>query len=172
VASRVALPVTVEVHMPRTSAGQSIRLFTAAAVITAVACRPAPRGGSAAAGSITISRAVVSAPAGPSEAPAFLVLDNHGPAADSLIAVVSPDADSVSLHTVTAGRMEPLSAIVLPAERRVRLAPGQYHLMLKGLRRPLASGDTVSLELQFSRAGPVVVRAPVLRYSEAVSALH
>ena len=122
-------------------------------------------------GGTAISGAVVSAPAGPMEAPAFLRLDNRGPAADSLIAVASPDADSVSLHTVTAGRMEPLSAIVLPGGRRVRLAPGQYHLMLEGLHRQLASGDTVTLELRFAVAGGVRVRAPEHRYSEAVGGL-
>jgi len=158
--------------MRRTPPGRFIGLLTFAAAITAAACRPAPRGGSAEAESIAISRAVVSAPGGPMEAPVFLLLDNRGAAADTLIAVASPDADSVSLHTVTAGRMEPVSSIALPAGSRVRLAPGEYHLMLKGLHRRLAIGDTVTLEFHFAAAGPVVVRAPVLRYSEAVGALR
>jgi copper(I)-binding protein len=145
-----------------------LRLAVVAAMSVAAGCRPAPHGGSAEAGSITISHAVVSAPAGPMEAPAFLLLGNRGPAADTLVAVNCPDADSVSLHTVTAGRMLPVSGIAVPAGGRVRLAPGEYHLMLEGLRRPLAVGDTVTLELHFAVSGPMLVRAPVLRYTEAV----
>ncbi len=143
--------------------------LAAVAALGVTACRPAARGGGAVAGSVTISHAVVSAPAGPMEAPAFLLLANRARAADTLVAVDSPDADSVSLHTVTAGRMLPVSGIAVPAGGRVRLAPGEYHLMLRGLRRPLVVGDTVTLELRFAVAGPVQVRAPVLRYTEAVS---
>jgi copper(I)-binding protein len=40
--------------------------------------------------------------------------------------------------------------------------------MLRGLRRPLTVDDTVTLDLRFAVAGPVRVRAPVLRYTEAV----
>jgi copper(I)-binding protein len=155
--------------MRRMRVGRLIPVASLAAV-AALGCGRAPRGGSAALGPIAISGAVVSAPLGPKEAPAFLVLENRGAGADSLIAAASPDADSVSLHTVSGGRMEPVSAIVLPARDQVHLAPGAYHLMLEGLHRPLATGDTVSLELRFAAAGRLTVRAPVLRYSEAVSA--
>jgi copper(I)-binding protein len=149
-------------------ARRAVRLLAVVALLGATACRPAARGGRAAVGHMAVSHAVVSAPAGPMEAPAFLLLANRGPAADTLVAVDCPDADSVSLHTVTAGRMLAVSGIAVPARGRVRLAPGEYHLMLEGLRRPLAVGDTVTLELHFAAAGLVQVRAPVLRYTEAV----
>jgi copper(I)-binding protein len=136
--------------------------------VAAAACHAASHGGSAAQGAISITHAVVSAPAGPPEAPAFLVLQNRGTAADTLRAVQSSDADSVLLHTMIAGRMALASGIAIPAGERVRLAPGGYHLMLRGLRHPLAVGDTVTLDLEFAAAGNARVRAPVLRYTEAV----
>ena len=36
---------------------------------------------------------------------------------------------------------------------RVELKPGSYHLMLIGLKRALAPGQTVTLTLEFERAG-------------------
>jgi copper(I)-binding protein len=67
--------------------------------------------------------------------------------------------------------MVTLSRIEIPARGKVLLAPGFYHLMLKGLRRRLAIGDTVSLELWFAPDDTLKVRAPVLRYTDAVNEL-
>ena len=67
--------------------------------------------------------------------------------------------------------MQPVTQIAVPAGGRVLLAPGHDHLMLEGLRHALAVGDTVALALLFNPGGAVTVRAPVLRYTEAVSEL-
>jgi periplasmic copper chaperone A len=131
------------------------------------ACRPS-RGGSAQAGDIAITHAVVPAPASPSEAAAFLTINNLGLAVDTLVAAASPDARQVMLHEMASGRMQATPVLVIPPGGPVRLAPGSFHAMLAGLTRPLAIGDTVTLELQFARAGRVTVRAPVLRFTEAV----
>jgi len=139
----------------------------AVAVVAGLSCRTAPSGGAAEQGSLVISRAAVSiSPAG-APAPAFLHVDNRGPAADTLLTVTSPDADSVILHTMVGGQMEHVPSLVIPAGARVRLRPGSYHLMLEGVR-PLALGDTVTLVLRFAMAGEVPVRTPALRYSDAV----
>jgi len=116
------------------------------------------------------SHAAVPAPPAPTEASAFLTLDNRGSAPDTLLGVESPQAGGVMLHEMVGGRMEMVTAIPLPAGRQVRLVPGSYHLMMHELTGPLAAGDTVTLTLRFARADPVVVRAPVLRYTEAVEA--
>lgn len=50
----------------------------------------------------------------------------------------------------------------LPAGETVRLQAGGLHLMLVGLRRPLAAGDVVPLTLTFERAGEVGLALPVL----------
>lgn len=133
----------------------------------ALACRP-DRGGSASAGAISISHAVVPAPVSPSEATAFLTIDNTSLEADTLVTATSPEADSVVLHEMAGGRMQAMPVLVIPPGGPVRLAPGSFHAMLAGLTRPLAAGDTVTLELRFARAGPLTVRAPVLRFTEAV----
>ncbi len=135
--------------------------------VLALACRP-DRGGRAVAGDISITHGVVPAPPSPSEASVFLSIDNLGLAADTLLEVRSPEADSVLLHEMVEGRMQVAAALEIPPGGPVRLAPGSYHLMLHGLTRRLAAGDTVTLELHFARAGSATLRAPVLRYTEAV----
>jgi copper(I)-binding protein len=39
--------------------------------------------------------------------------------------------------------------------KTVTLAPGGYHLMLLGLKKPLREGDKVAITLKFERAGVV-----------------
>jgi copper(I)-binding protein len=151
-------------HLPR----MCVTMFLCAVLASAGACRPA-RGGAADAGSISISHAVVSMPPPGAPAPGFLVVANHGTAADTLLAVDSPDADSVGLHTVVGGQMQSAADVPVPTLGEVVFAPGGYHLMIGGFHRPLAVGDTLSLTFRFAHAGGVPVRAPVLTYSEAVS---
>jgi periplasmic copper chaperone A len=138
--------------------------------VGAPACHPA-RGGSAQAGALAVSHAVVVAPTSPAEATAFLVIENRGSASVALVGAASPDADMVMLHTMAVGRMDPVTRLDIAPEGRLLCAPGRCHLMLMGLRRALAAGDTVSLELRFEGAASVTVRAPVLRYTEAVGEL-
>ena len=137
------------------------------ALLGATACRP-DRGGRADAGDISITHAVVPAPPSPTEASAFLTIDNLGLVADTLTSASSPAADSVLLHEMVRGRMEVAVALDIPPGGPVRLAPGTFHLMLHGLTRPLVAGDTVAIDLRFAHAGQVTVRAPVLRFTEAV----
>lgn len=141
-----------------------------AAFFTLSGCR-ASRGGNITANGISISHAVVPASPSPTDASAFMIIDNRGTAADSLAGVSSPEAEMVMLHQMVGNRMEMVDGIALPAGARVPLTPGGYHLMLHGLARPAAAGDTVTLRLEFARAGTLVVRAPVLRYSDAVEAV-
>ena len=131
-------------------------------------CRPA-RGGSAREGAMAVSHAVVGVPTSPGEATSFLVLENRGSAPVTLVGAASPDAETVQLHSMASGRMDPVARLDIAPGGRVLFAPGRYHLMLEGLRRALVAGDTVSLELRFEGADALTVRAPVLRYTEAVS---
>jgi len=130
------------------------------------ACRSAP-GSTAELETIVVSHAAVSAPPAGAPAPAFLRVANRGTVPDSLLRVSSPDADSVILHTMVAGQMQPVPALALPPGETVRLRPGSYHLMLEGPHRSLAVGDSVTLLLQFAAAGELAFRVPVLRYSDA-----
>ena len=50
-------------------------------------------------------------------------------------------------------RMREVAAVPLPRGQAVALAPGGYHVMLIGLKRPLSAGDQVTLTLVFEDAG-------------------
>lgn len=62
-------------------------------------------------------------------------------------------------------RMREVAAVPLPRGQAVALAPGGYHVMLIGLKRPLSAGDQVTLTLTFEDAGgkrsEQTVQAPV-----------
>lgn len=66
----------------------------------------------------------------------------------------SAASDTVELHETTEHdgmvHMEPQHALVIPAHDSVVFAPGGKHFMLRGLRRVLSAGDTVSVYLAFS----------------------
>ena len=142
--------------------------FGPVVILAAIAgCQPS-RGGSAASGTLYVSHAVVPASPSPTDASAFMLIENQGATPDSLTGVSSPDAETVMLHEMVDNRMEMVEGLAIPAGASVLLAPGGYHLMLHGLARPAAAGDTITLQVHFAQAGELVVRAPVLRYTDAV----
>lgn len=85
---------------------------------------------------------------------------------DRLMSIAAPDATSAQLHEMkTANGMMSMGEIAgglpLPARQAVALAPNGNHVMLMGVSRPLAEGETVSLTLGFEKAEPVTVQARV-----------
>jgi copper(I)-binding protein len=88
----------------------------------------------------------------------YLTIRNGG-ADDRLLSATSPAATRLELHTVQRDgevvRMREVDAILVPARGAVTLRPGGLHLMLIGLTRPLAAGETVPVTLRFERAGEV-----------------
>ena len=85
---------------------------------------------------------------------------------DRLMSIAAPDAASAQVHEMKTenGVMnmgEVTGGLALPAGQAVSLAPNGDHIMLMGLSRPLAEGDTVSLTLGFEKAAPVAVQARV-----------
>ena len=87
---------------------------------------------------------------------------------DTLVGVRFAGAEAVQVHETYAaeggmrGMREVPAGVPVPAGQTVRLEPGGYHVMLLGLRGPLAEGDSVDLEVEFARAGPVPVRVGVV----------
>ena len=51
--------------------------------------------------------------------------------------------------------------LAIPAGGSVALKPGSYHVMLIGLKKPLAAGETFPLTLTFAKAGNISVTVPV-----------
>ena len=96
----------------------------------------------------------------------FMKLANRGGDADKLVGAESDVATTVELHrsTMTDGvmKMSPVPDIPIPANGEVVLKPGDYHIMLLGLKRDLNVGDEFDVTLRFEKSQPqslkVVVR--------------
>lgn len=95
----------------------------------------------------------------------YLGVTNRGTAADRLTGAETPVAKKASLHTTTEDggvmKMRPVEAVELPAGGGLRLEPGGLHIMLMGLKAPLAEGARFPLTLIFERAGPLEVEVTV-----------
>ncbi len=105
----------------------------------------------------------------------YLHIDNRGEEPDRLVGAASDVAEKTELHeTVMEGdrmTMRPVDGIDVPDGSHAHLEPGGYHVMLIGLRRKLAEGDSFPLRLTFERAGTVEVTVQV-RKAGALSHGH
>jgi copper(I)-binding protein len=98
----------------------------------------------------------------------FLEIVNHSTTSpDRLVAASSDAAQRVELHThlIDANGVARMVEVeggfaVEPGETHV-LERGGDHIMLMGLTRPLADGDTIQLKLIFEREGEMIVEVPV-----------
>lgn len=103
--------------------------------------------------------------AGQSAGGAFMKIENTGSTPDKLIGASTPAAASVQLHSMAMEgevmRMREVPAIELPPGKTVELAPGQFHMMLMGLKAPLKADDKLPLTLKFEKAGDVEVEVSV-----------
>ena len=120
------------------------------------------------AGEVVVSEAWARASApGQDSAAVYLRITSQQDA--RLIAVTSPAADSVEMHSMTHDkgvmRMRELDAVSLPAGQGVVLGSGGDHLMLLGLKKPLKVGGKVPLTftVQFTdrRKEKIEVKAEV-----------
>jgi protein SCO1/2 len=100
----------------------------------------------------------------------YLMISSEGDGADTLTAVESPLATKAIVHGEMThdgmAMMMPLASVPVPAHGVVRLGPGKMHVMLEGLTRRIAAGDTLPLVMVFRHAGRLEVRAPVVRFAD------
>ena len=98
---------------------------------------------------------------------AYLTIANKGAHDDILISVRSDIAERVELHehTTEGGmmRMRQMQEVHIPAGADITFAPGGKHLMLIGLRKPLAASTHFTLTLVFASAGEVSVVTPIIK---------
>jgi len=96
---------------------------------------------------------------------AYMTITNSSGKEDALMGVSTDAASSAMIHrTEVKGGVASMSMVdrlPIPANGKVELSPGGYHIMLEGLRQQLSPGDEVVLRLRFERAGEVTVRAEV-----------
>jgi copper(I)-binding protein len=100
--------------------------------------------------------------------------------ASRLVEVRAPLAASAEMHTMSVDndvmRMRQVSGIDLPAGVPVLLKPGAFHIMLMGLKKPLAEGQRVPMTLVFEapdkRRFNIDVEVPVRALSAGAISHH
>ena len=111
------------------------------------------------------------APAGRVGVVYLTVTDSGTP--DRLTGANSPIAEQVELHqsaTVNGvATMRPVDGVPVAPGTPAVLAPGGYHLMLRGLKRPLAAGQSFPLTLNFAKAGTLTTTVTVAPFSAAAT---
>ncbi|MGE3248778.1 MAG: copper chaperone PCu(A)C [Hyphomonadaceae bacterium] len=121
-------------------------------------------------GALTIEHpTLLPPPASRAATAGYLVIVNNGDGADRLLSATSPDAERIEIHQTSIAA--DLSVHMIEARDGVPILPhgrtvfesGGLHLMVIGLRRALAEGDSIAITLRFEDAGEVAVRANVER---------
>jgi len=117
-------------------------------------------------GSVSVENPYVrEVPPGMKNSAAFMTLVNTGSEEAVLVKARSRASNVVELHTHTmeGGKMvmRPVPRITVPSKGSTELKPGGLHIMLIGLKEPIAEGDEVHLDLYFSDGSQVGVDAPV-----------
>jgi hypothetical protein len=102
---------------------------------------------------------------------AYFTIVNGGTAADTLLSAASPIAATAELHRTVDenGVMKMLSVQSVPVKAggKAIFKPGSYHVMLVGLKAPLADGQSFPLTLTFEHAGKIDVTVKVLKSAPA-----
>ncbi len=100
---------------------------------------------------------------------AYLAIHNEG-MATALISASTPVAEVAELHVMTTDgnimRMKKIDRLPIPEDGSATLQTGGNHLMLIGLRRDLAPGDSIALTLTFANGYAQEVRAPVVSFRD------
>lgn len=103
------------------------------------------------------------ASAGQSATAVYFRIENLG-GEDRLAAIASP-AGEAAIHSTSLRdgvmRMRPVDSLDVPEGSTVVFRPGGTHVMLTGLKAPLAAGSTVPIVLRFERSGDRRVTADV-----------
>ena len=96
----------------------------------------------------------------------YMMLMNHGAAADALTAITTPAADRATPHqTINDNgvmKMREIEKLTLEPQGMMMFAPGGAHIMLTGLKAPLKAGDSFPLVMTFEKAGDVKVDVKVV----------
>ena len=92
-------------------------------------------------------------------------MQNTAGLADKLTGATTPIADHIEFHAEQnqsgVVSMVSLQGVDLPPGQVVTLAPGQMHLMMFGVQKPLRPGDQFPLTLKFEHSGAKTVQVTV-----------
>lgn len=104
---------------------------------------------------------------------AFVVIHNPTPQDDRLISLSTLVAERAELHTheQTNGgvmSMVHLTELDVPAGAHIEFKPGEMHVMLVKLKKPLEPGTTIDITFEFERSGAIPVEIPVLSLMQSM----
>ena len=106
-------------------------------------------------------------PKGAKTGAAYVTVVNKGTTDDQLVGASVPLAAEAQLHTTTNDngvmKMRPVSAIDVKPGASVTFKPGGLHLMLMGVKEPLAEGQSFPLTLTFAKAGKIETTVKVAK---------
>ena len=84
----------------------------------------------------------------------YLEISNQSTQPSTLTAANSDRADRVEIHTIIreggVAKMREVEQIEVPANGKVTLQPGGYHIMFVGLKQPFKEGETIPVNLNFA----------------------
>ncbi len=97
---------------------------------------------------------------------AYMKIKNSGTEADVLLNATCDEAMMVQVmeSMMMAGdvmSMGDVAGIELPPGKSVELRSGSYHIMLMDLKQELKDGSTISITLEFEKAGKLTLQVPV-----------
>lgn len=139
--------------------------FAMALLLSAAAGMAAAGTGASAALRVEQAQVLASLP-GTTTAIVEMTLRNPGQRAVSLVGLTTTVAARAELHDMqTRGgvmRMRPVSSVSIAPGATLRLGRGGLHVMLIGLRKPLAVGEVVAMRLELADGQRLSVAAPVV----------
>jgi hypothetical protein len=95
----------------------------------------------------------------------YFVMHNHASETDELIGISSDAAEAVELDesTIVGGvtQMKKMDSVPVEAFAEVEFAPGNYHVMLIGLKQDLNMGDGIEITRHFKNQGDLSIKVPV-----------
>lgn len=97
----------------------------------------------------------------------YMVIENTGDTADTLIGAVVPISNMVQIHQTTVtdgvaqmGELE--NGLEIPAGGVAELRPGGLHIMLMDLTADLVEGETISVTLIFASGTEIALEVPII----------
>jgi copper transport protein len=99
---------------------------------------------------------------GAKSAAGYLLVTNHGSAADTITGATTAAASTVTMHSMKMNgnvmEMAPVDGgLEVPAGGTVSFDPMGYHLMLTGMNQPFVKGQCLEMTLHFAKAGDLPV---------------
>jgi copper(I)-binding protein len=135
-------------------------------ILAGLALAAALAAAAASAGELSVTGAWSrSTPPGAKVGVVYFTLKNDTKKSDRLLKLSTPVAAGVEVHRTEVldgiARMREVAVLHVDAGQTLEFGPGGLHVMLTGVRRPLAAGTTFELEMLFEVAGPRKVRVEV-----------